>query len=314
MNRNVLLLLALIGGLFSSLSSQSHNADFIRYLNEDGLTYKDYTKVQSLGLQSWHYIEKGKTPEDVYTFISPKDYKLVPLINEDYNQILFNSGSFSLIKEDTLRDEVIIKDGLYIFQNDTEPDNDGSYGCFAKPDGFKYLNYVWVFPKNIEVVSYESNLDGNWRIENNTLSYIGVEQNNVLFKITYRLGEEVPLHLSNRDVVLKDTVDVTNKAITISIWDDSKIDNDVISIKLNDEWIVKYLEAKQEKVKFKYFLSQPENYIILRADNIGEIPPNTTAVNIHDGKNSRTIVLNSDLGMSEAIRINLNTESETSKN
>ena len=92
------------------------------------------------------------------------------------------------------------------------------------------------------------------------------------------------------------------------IRDSSKIDNDVISIKLNDEWIVKYLEAKQEKVKFKYFLTKPENYIILRADNIGEIPPNTTAVNIDDGKNSRTIVLNSDLGMSEAIRINLDLE------
>ncbi|MFT4569055.1 MAG: hypothetical protein ACI9FN_004025, partial [Saprospiraceae bacterium] len=89
---------------------------------------------------------------------------------------------------------------------------------------------------------------------------------------------------------------------------DGQIDNDVISIKVNDEWIVKYLETKKEKIKFKYFLTQPENYIILRADNIGEIPPNTTAVTIDDGKNSRTIVLNSDEGMSEAIKVNLNTE------
>lgn len=294
--------------IISSGYSQSFNADFVRYLSEDGLTYKDYTKVQSNGFQSWHYIDKNKLPEDEYTFISPADYEIVPLINEDYNQILFNSGSFSLIKEDTLSEEVIIKDGVYIFQNDVASDNDGNYGCFAKPDGFLYLNYVWVFPKNIKVISYESNKNGEWRLENNTLSYIGNTQNNVLFKISYRLSESIPLHLSNRDVILKDTVEVTNKAITISIWDDSKIDNDVISIKINDEWIVKYLEAKAEKIKFKYFLTQPENYIILRADNIGTIPPNTTAINIHDGKNSRTIVLNSDMGTSEAIRINLNTD------
>gem|GEM_PF-2876040 len=295
-------------GLSAVLSAQTFNADFIRYLDEDGLTYKDYTKVQSLGFNSWHYIKKDKNPKDEYSFISPSDYKIIPLINEDYNQILFNQGSFSLIKEDTLTEEVVINDGLYIFQNDVEKDNDGYYGCFAKPKGFKTLNYVWVFPKNIKVESYESNRDGQWRLENNTLSYIGYGQNNVLFKITYRLAEKIPLHLTNRDVVLKDTVNVTHKAITISIWDDSKIDNDVISIKLNDEWIVKYLEAKKDKVKFKYFLTQPENYIILRADNIGEIPPNTTAINIDDGTNSRTIVLNSDMGMSEAIRINLNTE------
>ena len=288
--------------------SQTFNADFIRYLNEDGLSYKEYTRVQSLGYQSWHFIEKNKLPEDEYSFISPAEYKLVPIINEDYNHILFDQGSFSLIKEDTLRDELIIKDGLYIFQNSPEKDNDGFYGNSAKPDGFKVFNYVWVFPENIKVETYESNRDGQWRLENNTLSYIGYQVNNLLFKITYRTAEAIPLHLNNRNVVLKDTVQVKNKAITISIWDDSKIDNDVISIKLNDEWIVKYLEAKQEKVKFKYFLTKPENYIILRADNIGEIPPNTTAVNIDDGKNSRTIVLNSDLGMSEAIRINLDLE------
>ena len=298
--------LAILIFTYISSYSQSFNADFIRYLNEDGLTYKEYTRVQSLGYQTWHFIEKNKLPEDEYSFISPAEYKLVPIINEDYNHILFDQGSFSLIKEDTLKDELIIKDGLYIFQNSPEKDNDGNYGNSAKPNGFKVFNYVWVFPPNIKVESYESNRDGQWRLENNTLSFIGYEVNNLLFKITYRPAEAIPLHLSNRDVVLKDTVEVTNKAITISIWDDSKIDNDVISIKLNDEWIVKYLEAKQEKVQFKYFLTKPENYIILRADNIGEIPPNTTAVNINDGTNSRTIVLDSDLGKSEAILINLN--------
>ncbi len=285
--------------------AQNFNTDFIRYLNEDGITYKDYTKVESRGFQSWHFIKKDRMPEDEFTFISPSDYKIVPIINEDYNHILFNQGSFSLIKEDTLREELIIKDGLYIYQNDVEPDNDGDYGNSAKPDGFRTFNYVWVFPPNIKVESYESNRDGAWRLENNTLSFIAYEVNNVLFKITYRLAEAIPLHLTNRDVILKDSVEVKNTAITISVWDDGKIDNDVISIKINDEWIVKYFEVKQEKVRFKYFLTKPENYIILRADNIGEIPPNTTAVNIDDGKTSRTIVLNSDMGMSEAIRINL---------
>ena len=290
------------------LQGQSFNTDFVRYINEDGVSYKEYTKVESLGFNSWHFIEKGKLPEDVYSFISPSDYEIVPLLDESYNQIQFGQGSFSLIKEDTMTTELVIKDGLYIFQNDFQRDNDGFYGCFAKPDGFKYFNYVWVFPKNIEVVDYECNRDGNWRLDNNTLSYIGLNQNNLLFKISYRSTDDLPLFLNDRNIVLKDTVEVENKAITISIWDDSKIDNDVISIKLNDEWIVKYLEAKQEKIKFKYILTKPENYIILRADNIGEIPPNTTAVNINDGKNSRTIVLNSDLGMSEAIRINLNSD------
>ena len=310
MNHLYTLLLICCGILFLAppCKAQNSNADYIRYLNEDGVTYKDYTKVQTLGMTSWHALKKNRRPEDEYIFISPSEYEIVPVIDEKYNLLLFNTSNFSLIKEDTLREELIIKDDLYVFQNDVESDSEGNYGCFAKPDGFKFLNYVWVFPKNLEVVSYESNRDGSWRLEDNTLSYIGTEVNNVLFKITYRKTEAQPLFLYDRSVVLKDTVDVSDKAITISIWDDSQIDSDVISIKINDEWLVKYFEVQKEKIKFKYFLTQPENYIILRADNIGTIPPNTTAINIDDGTNSRTIVLNSDLGTSEAIRINLNTE------
>ncbi len=288
--------------------AQSFNADFVRYLNPDGITYKDYTKVESKGMNSWHYIEKGKIPSKEYSFISPSQYKVIPNLAENYNQILFNAGSFSLIKEDTLREEIIIKDGVYTFQNDYAENSDGYFGCFAIPKGFRHLNYVWVFPPNIEILSYESNREGEWKNDNNTLSYIGYEQNNVLFKIQYRPLDGLHAQLEGREIVVKDTIEVQSKGITISIWDDGQIDNDVISIKVNDEWIVKYLEAKKEKIKFKYFLTQPVNYIILRADNIGEIPPNTTAVTIDDGKNARTIVLNSDLGMSEAIKVNLNIE------
>ena len=292
----------------TSLLGQSFNADFVRYLSPDGITYKDYTKVESKGMNSWHFIPKGKIPSEEYSFISPSQYKVIPNLEENYNQILFSAGSFSLIKEDTLRQEIIIKDGVYTFQNDYEENSDGYFGCFAIPKGFRHLNYVWVFPPNIEILTYESNREGEWKNDNNTLSYIGYEQNNVLFKIRYRPLDGLHAQLEGREVILKDTIEVINKGITISIWDDGQIDNDVISLKVNDEWIVKYLEAKKEKIKFKYFLTQPENYIILRADNVGDIPPNTTAITVDDGENSRTIVLNSDLGTSEAIKINLNTD------
>lgn len=291
---------------FTSVKGQSYETDFVRYLNPDGLTYKDYTRVESRRPTNAHHIKKGSTPEGEYSFISPNEYKLVPLLDKQYNKIQFPQGSFSLIKEDTLTDqEVVIEDGIYTFQNDFEENGEGYFGCYAIPDGFSRFNYVWVFPDNIEILSYESNREGEWREENNTLSYIGHDVNNILFKIQYRATDQLPMHVTGRNIVLKDIIKVSNKAITISIWDDSKIDSDVISLKINDEWIVKYLEAKQEKTTFKYFLTKPENFIILRADNIGEIPPNTTAVRIDDGKNQYTMVLNSDLGMSEAIQINL---------
>ncbi len=305
MKQYILLLVGLIAAV--TICAQGYKTDFIRYLHEDGISYKDYTKVVSKRQNSWHYIEKGRTPDEVFSFTSPRDYDFQALLDEKYNRISFNSGSFSLIREDQMTDEdLIIKDGLYIFQNDYLESRDGYYGfCAAVPEGFEDVNYVWVFPEKFEVVDFEANVNGVWKLIDNTLSFTAQEVNNILFKISYKIKETKPLEITGRDVVLKDTLDVTNRIISISIWDDSKVDNDIISLKINDEWLVKYLEAKQEKTTFKYVLTQPENYIILRADNIGEIPPNTTAVEINDGKNTYRAVLNSDLGMSEAIKVNL---------
>jgi hypothetical protein len=302
-------LLFFLGALTNQVWTQGYETDFIRYLNEDGVTYKDYTRVESIRKNSWHYIEKGRSPSQVFSFTSPREFKFQPLLDENYNRIQFEQGSFSLIREDSMRNELIFKDGIYTFQNDFERSKEGFYGVSAAvKEGFQSFNYVWVFPDNFEVINYECNRDGSWKLIDNTLSYTAQHVNNLLFKISYKSRETLPLYLKNRNVVLKDSIQVENRWITISIWDDSKIDNDVISIKLNDEWIVKYLEAKAEKITFKYLLMKPENFIILRADNIGRIPPNTTAVEIDDGKNSRVIVLNSDLGMSEAIKIDLNTQ------
>ncbi len=309
MNKTPFIILSFIAFATIDAFSQGYETDFIRYLNEDGITYKDYTRVESVRSNSWHYIEKGKSPNQVFSFTSPREFKFQPLLDENYNRIQFEQGSFSLIREDTMRNELIFKNGIYTFQNDFSRSKDGYYGVSAAvTEGFKSFNYVWVFPDNFEVLNYECNREGSWKLIDNTLSFTAQHVNNLLFKISYKNRETLPLYLKNRNVILKDSIQVKNRAITISIWDDSQIDNDVISIKLNDEWIVKYLEAKAERISFKYMLTKPENFIILRADNIGKIPPNTTAVEIDDGLTKKIIVLNSDLGMSEAIKIDLNTE------
>ncbi len=286
---------------------RGYHIDFIRYLNEDGIAYKDYTKVSSNRNTSWHFLPKGKTPEEVFSFTSPRDYKFQALLDERYNQIWFDDGDFSLIREDTMSNsDLIINDNKFIFQNDYKSSKEGYYGfCAAVPEGFEKVNYVWVFPDRFDVLTYEANVEGQWSLIDNTLSFTAERVNNILFKIEYKFKEKQPVEVKDRTVVLKDSMNVTSKLITIDIWDDSKIDSDVISLKVNDEWLVQYLEAKQEKTTFKYVLRQPENYIVLRADNVGEIPPNTTAIRINDGKNQYMVVLNSDLGMSEAIKINL---------
>ncbi len=178
-------------------SSQSlgYKTDFIRYLDNDGISYKDYTKVISNRNRSWHYVHKGKSPEEVYSFTSPRDYKFQALLDERYNQMWFDEGSFSLIREDKMYStDLIIKNDRFIFQNNYKSSKERYYGfCAAVPKEFSEVNYVWVFLDRFDEISYEANVEGAWTLIDNTLSFTAEGVNNILFKIEYKIREEQAL-------------------------------------------------------------------------------------------------------------------------
>lgn len=109
--------------------------------------------------------------------------------------------------------------------------------------------------------------------------------------------------LENRVVETKDQVNVINNTITLEVWDHNLIDGDIISLNLNGEWIIESYTLQKEKKILQIKLTQKENTLILHAINLGSSPPNTASMTISDGTNTKTLVLNSDKGKSEAVKI-----------
>jgi hypothetical protein len=99
------------------------------------------------------------------------------------------------------------------------------------------------------------------------------------------------------------TVIVKNKQLKIEIWDNNKEDGDIISLKLNNEWILEKFHLKKQKYFIQFNLIKKENKLTLFAENLGSIPPNTAAITIYDGDIKKTYTLNSDLKKSETIKI-----------
>ena len=97
---------------------------------------------------------------------------------------------------------------------------------------------------------------------------------------------------------------VSSKTISISIWDHSRKDGDVVSIYLNGEAVVsKYsLEYYKKKVELTLDPNKP-NDLFLYAHNLGKYPPNTVSIEITDGSALETLILNSDLKSCEAVLI-----------
>ena len=108
---------------------------------------------------------------------------------------------------------------------------------------------------------------------------------------------------NDRDVIIKEEITVRNNKIVLEIWDDNKVDGDIISLKMNDKLLLREFEVKKEKKEIRMELDRASNLIILYSINEGSTPPNTAAVNIKYDDKTLRMVLKSDSRKSEAIRV-----------
>lgn len=147
---------------------------------------------------------------------------------------------------------------------------------------FECFTTVLLNPTNIDT-AYQ-------RLETLTDSIISAKKNNTK-------------DVTKRKLVSSKEWTVTNKKITLEIWDNNKEDGDIISLKFNDTWILSNFLLKKEKYKIELELSNTNNQLLLYAENLGSIPPNTAAISIDDNKLIRTFILNSDMSKSETVKI-----------
>ncbi len=105
------------------------------------------------------------------------------------------------------------------------------------------------------------------------------------------------------EVTDAEVIEVKSRKINISVWDHNRIDGDIISLKLNDHYVLtRYpLEAAKKTVPLR--ITGFNARLILYAHNLGDIPPNTAALEIDDGVSKQVIKLKANFDQSEAIVI-----------
>lgn len=113
----------------------------------------------------------------------------------------------------------------------------------------------------------------------------------------------IPVTIKDRSVELQSTVTVTEPEFDIEIYDRSVVDGDSISLNLNGEWVLQEYMVVKSKLKIHVKINQlaTNNYLILYAHNLGEISPNTAAVQMVIGGKEYRLTLSSDLKKSGAL-------------
>ena len=111
-----------------------------------------------------------------------------------------------------------------------------------------------------------------------------------------------PLSLQKRDVEIQKVITVRSKKINLSVWDNERVDGDRVSLSLNGKWILRNYEIAKEKHSLDIELIKNQvNELVFFAENLGEIPPNTTAINIKYEGYNKTHIMRSNMDKSASI-------------
>ncbi|MCB0639083.1 MAG: hypothetical protein KDC54_20780, partial [Lewinella sp.] len=108
---------------------------------------------------------------------------------------------------------------------------------------------------------------------------------------------------TGREVQVDRVLRVRSESLRIKVWDNGIVDGDIVTLFLNGERIVEQYRVSKRKWSIPVDVHAGENLLILHAEDLGDISPNTVAVSIDDGVEEQVIILSSNLAESGAILI-----------
>lgn len=106
-----------------------------------------------------------------------------------------------------------------------------------------------------------------------------------------------------RKNVLVKTIHLENPVFQVDFYDNGEIDGDSISVFYNGKLVVanKMLTAQPLTLTLSVDKKYKNNVIIMYADNLGSIPPNTAVMIVRDGNKRYEVRMESDLGKSGSV-------------
>lgn len=167
---------------------------------------------------------------------------------------------------------------------------------------------------NLQYTNVESreSLTGTWRSNSSTclpgkISLTRYDENGAkkvpdyVLKAVKSTGDNPTF--KNTELSSPIVLSVKNYNLELQLKDYLKTDNDTVSIYLNRRLILNRINISKKPIKFNIRLSRnlASNELILFANNLGFVPPNTSLLTVSDGEKRHRILIESTLQKSVAI-------------
>ena len=112
------------------------------------------------------------------------------------------------------------------------------------------------------------------------------------------------INFEKRNNTLIKTIEIENEKFKVDLYDNGEIDGDSISLFFNGKLLLAHrrLSDKALSLELSVDESKDMNELIMYAENLGSIPPNTALMVVTDGDNRYEVRIASDLQKSGSIR------------
>lgn len=112
------------------------------------------------------------------------------------------------------------------------------------------------------------------------------------------------LKFENRVNSVLKIIPLKSETFTVDFYDNGEIDGDTISVFFNNKLVLshKMLTDKPLTLTLTFDPDKPINELVMYAESLGTIPPNTALMIVHDGENRYEARIESDLGRNGTIR------------
>jgi hypothetical protein len=120
--------------------------------------------------------------------------------------------------------------------------------------------------------------------------------------------------IRERHTSLLEKINVRQAEILLELWDDATEDGDSISIRMNGQDVVTGLAVKRKRQQIRLTLQPGENQLIMVADNLGSVPPNTAVMRITAGDLKKYVTIKTNLKQNNMLVITYEPEEASSGN
>ncbi len=127
--------------------------------------------------------------------------------------------------------------------------------------------------------------------------------NPVLTKTTKPAETAVPVGFEKRNNNVLQTVNVENAIVKLELYDNGDVDGDSVTLFYNGNILLAHKKLTEQPITLDLAVNNEEvNELVMYADNLGVIPPNTALLIVTDGNKRYEVRITSDLKKSGTIR------------